>query len=342
MKLKFGNLELKNNVLMAPLCGVTDLPFRRLAVEQGAGLVHTEMVSCAALVRDSHKTVRIMDLAEDEHPVGIQLFGCNPEEMAEAARMVEAHGADVIGINFGCPVPKVVKHNGGSALLKEPATIGKIVAAVVKASSKPVIPKIRTGWDAQSVNAEEVGKTIEDAGAHGLMIHGRTRAQKFSGYADWDVIAGVKAKLSIPVIGNGDLMKPEDSIRMMEKTGVDGVLLARGAMGNPWLISRTIGLLENGETPAEPDFDSRLATLQRHFSLMFEYKGTHGLAEMRKHAMWYLKGLPGSAEVRNRLNQSLDFNEIIGLLQDYRERLRLGLVVSAPEVSGVEPEMAAV
>lgn len=319
--LKFRDLELKNRVLMAPLCGVTDLPFRQLALEQGAGLVHTEMVSSAALVRDSRKTVRIMDLAPGEFPVGIQLFGCDPEDMAEAARIVDEHGADVIGINFGCPVPKVVKHNGGSAMLKDPEGIFKVVSAVVKATSKPVVPKIRTGWDADSVNAVEVGRRIEDAGAHGLMVHGRTRAQRFSGLADWDLIGRVKKALHIPVIGNGDLLKPEDTLRMMESTGVDGVLLARGAMGNPWLISRSIALLERGEQLPEPAWAERLGTLQRHFKLMFDYKGPHGLVEMRKHAMWYLKGLPGCAEVRNLINQSVDFPEITGLLEDYGRRL---------------------
>jgi tRNA-dihydrouridine synthase B len=199
--LKFKNLEMKNPLLMSPLCGVTDRPFRALVREQGAALTHTQMVSCAALVRSkSAKTVRIMDLGDDETPVGIQLFGCDPLEMAEACRIVDEHGADLISINFGCPVPKVVTHNGGSAMLKEPHSLQAVVKAVTAATSKPVVPKIRIGWDSDNVNAVEIGLRCQDAGAAGLVIHGRTRAQGYSGKANWDVIADVKKALDIPVM----------------------------------------------------------------------------------------------------------------------------------------------
>jgi tRNA-dihydrouridine synthase B len=320
--LKFKNLEMRNPLLMSPLCGVTDLPFRRLVAEQGAALTHTQMVSCAALVRSkSAKTVRIMDLGEDEDPVGIQLFGCDPSEMAESARLVTEHGADLVSINFGCPVPKVVKHNGGSAMLKEPESLQAVVKAVVAATDKPVVPKIRIGWDQDHVNAVDIGLRCQDAGAAGLVIHGRTRAQGYAGRANWDVIAAVKRALDIPVIGNGDLFTPEEISAAMRDYGVDGVMLGRGAMGNPWLFGRGLKYLETGQAGPEPGAVEKVRGLLRHLRLNWEYKGAHGLAEMRKQSMWYLKGLPWAAEVRNAVNKTLELPEIEGILEDYARRL---------------------
>ena len=320
--LKFKNLKMKNPLLMSPLCGVTDLPFRALVREQGAALTHTQMVSCAALVRSkSAKTVRIMDLGPDESPVGIQLFGCDPAEMAESCRITDAHGADLISINFGCPVPKVVKHNGGSAMLKEPEHLSAVVRAVVAATEKPVVPKIRIGWDQDQVNAVEIGKRCQDAGAAGLVIHGRTRAQGYSGRANWDVIASVKKALDIPVIGNGDLFTPLEIKNAMDQYGVDGVMLGRGAMGNPWLFGRAAQYLETGTSSPEPGPAMRVRGLLRHLQLNWEYKGAWGLAEMRKQSMWYLKGLPWAAEVRNAVNKTLELPEIESLLNDYLKRL---------------------
>ena len=316
-KLKLKNLEIANNVWMAPLCGVTDLPFRGLVKEQGAGLVHTEMVSSAALARDSKKTFRYMELSGLEHPVSIQLFGCDPAEMGEAARLVDAWGADAIGINFGCPVPKVVNHNGGSALLKEPATVFKVVREVARATDKPVLPKIRLGWDENSVNAVEIGRLVEQAGAAALMIHGRTRSQRFSGRANWDAIAEVKRAVSIPVIGNGDLTRPEEVAEALRNHGVDGVLLARGAMGNPWLFSRSLRLLETGDAGPETPDEDRVLGFLRHAGLAHGYRGAQGLVELRKLAPAYLKGLPRSAELRQNLNQTSDFARVDGLLRDY-------------------------
>lgn len=314
--LKLGNLELANPLTMSPLCGVTDLPFRRLVQKHGASLTHTQMVSCAALVRSaSDKTRRLMELADDEGPVGIQLFGCDPAEMAEAARLAEKEGADLISINFGCPVPKVIKHNGGSAMMKEPDRLEAVVRAVVAATKLPVVPKIRAGWDEGSRNAVEVGLRIEQAGAAGVAIHGRTRSQGYGGEADWSLIADLKKALKIPVIGNGDLFSPEKILWALEHSGVDGVMLGRGAMGNPWIFSRTL------KAASAPSALERVSTLLEHMRANFEYKGPHGLAEMRKLAMWYLKGLPFAAETRAALNQTLDMAECEGLLSDYLTKL---------------------
>ncbi|MES2202639.1 MAG: tRNA dihydrouridine synthase DusB [candidate division FCPU426 bacterium] len=319
----FKDLKLANPLLMSPLCGVTDLPFRALVREAGAALTHTQMVSCAALVRSaSTKTFKIMELAKNETPVGIQLFGCDPAEMAESARMVDQHGADLISINFGCPVPKVVKHNGGSAMLKEPEALQKICEAVVKSTDKPVVPKIRVGWDFDSINALDIGRRVEDAGAAGLVIHGRTRSQGYSGKANWDVIAQVKSRLKIPVIGNGDLFTPEDIVNAMEQSGVDGVMLGRGAMGSPWLFSRALSLLQTGKAAPEPSAVEKIEALLKHLRMNFAFKGAWGLAEMRKQSMGYLKGLPWAAETRNKLNLTLDMDEIEGLLADYKAKLK--------------------
>ena len=330
---KFKNLELKNPLIMSPLCGVTDLPYRSLVVEQGASLVHTQMVSCAALVRGQERTFGIMDLSPDERPVGVQLFGCKPWEMSEAARIVEARGADLVSINFGCPVPKVIKHNGGSGMLREPETLQQVVKAVVDATSLPVVPKIRTGWDKDSVNAVDIARRVEQAGAHGIAVHGRTRAQGYGGQADWDLIAEIKKAVSIPVIGNGDLFEPADITRAMEQSGVDAVMIGRGGMGNPWLFSRTLEWMEKGEAPGPTSAVERVRTLKRHNQLMFDYKGPHGLAEMRKHAMWYLKGLPHASEVRAQINRTLDRETVFEILDEYLQRLENQASAPAPRAA---------
>jgi tRNA-dihydrouridine synthase B len=293
--------------------------------EQGAGLVHTQMVSCSALVRggvNNRKTKEIMALSPTEGPVGIQLFGADPAEMAESARQATAEGCHLVSINFGCPVPKVVKHNGGSALLKEPELVQAITAAVVAATALPVVPKIRLGWDSASVNAVEIARRIEQAGAAALVVHGRTRAQGYGGTADWATIADVKKAVSIPVIGNGDLFTPQDIALQLKQSGVDGVMLGRGAMGNPWLFGRALGLLRDGADPGAPEAPARVAMLRRHVAHSVERRGPGALPEMRKHAMWYLKGLPGSAEQRAKLNATLDLQEVMGILDGYLEWLQ--------------------
>ncbi|MGH7441299.1 MAG: tRNA dihydrouridine synthase DusB [bacterium] len=319
--MRLGGLAIPNNLWMSPLCGVTDIPFRTLVKEQGAGLVHTQMVSCAALARNGDSNQRsqeIMALAPGEGPVGIQLFGCDLEEMALGARMVEEKGADLVSINFGCPVPKVVKHNGGSALLKEPTTVEAVTRAVVRATRLPVVPKIRLGWDEASVNAVEIAQRIEQAGAVALVVHGRTRSQGYGGRADWGVIAAVKRAVAIPVIGNGDLFTPADISLQLRESGVDGVMLGRGAMGNPWLFRRALEVLDGRPDPGTASAVERVAVLARHTALAHERRGRTALAEMRKHAMWYLKGLPEAAERRRELNATLDFGEIQAILESYR------------------------
>jgi nifR3 family TIM-barrel protein len=318
--LRLGALETPNNLWMSPLCGVTDIPFRALVHEQGAGLVHTQMVSCAALVRggdNNRRTRSIMALSPTEGPVGIQLFGCDPGEMAESARQAQAEGAHTISLNFGCPVPKVVKHNGGSALLKEPHTVEAVTRAVVRACTLPVIPKIRLGWDEGSVNAVEIAGRCEQAGAAAIVVHGRTRAQGYGGQADWDAIAAVKQAVGIPVIGNGDLFTPADIALQLGQSGVDGVMLGRGAMGNPWIFSRALALLDGKGDPGAPDALARVAMLRRHVALAFAHRGAPALAEMRKHAMWYLKGLPNAAERRAQINATLDLDAVLGILDAY-------------------------
>jgi tRNA-dihydrouridine synthase B len=335
---RLGGLTIANNLWMSPLCGVTDIPFRALVTEQGAGLVHTQMVSCAALVRggDSNRRTReIMSLAPGEGPVGIQLFGCDLEEMAEGARQVEKEGAHLVSLNFGCPVPKVVKHNGGSALLKEPATISAVTEAVVKATSLPVVPKIRLGWDEASVNAVEIARRIEQAGGSALVVHGRTRSQGYGGRADWGTIAAVKRAVSIPVIGNGDLFTPADIALQLAESGVDGVMLGRGAMGNPWLFSRALAVLGGQADPGAPSAETRVTTLRRHIGMAHERRGRPALAEMRKHAMWYLKGLPEAAERRRALNATLEFPEITAILGDYA-----GWLKDHPEALAADREAA--
>jgi len=336
--IRLGSSVIENNLWMSPLCGVTDIPFRALVKEQGAGLVHTQMVSCAALVRggDSNRRTReIMALASGEGPVGIQLFGCELDEMAESARLVEKEGADLVSLNFGCPVPKVVKHNGGSALLKEPATVGAVTRAVVRATKLPVVPKIRLGWDEASVNAVEIAQRIEQAGAAALVVHGRTRSQGYGGRADWRTIAAVKKAVSIPVIGNGDLFTPQDIALQLAESGVDGVMLGRGAMGNPWLFSRALAVLRGEADPGAPSAQTRVATLRRHIGLSHSRRGQPALAEMRKHAMWYLKGLPEAAERRRELNATLDFDEITAILDAY-----LGWLDAHPEMLAADREGA--
>ena len=336
--IQVGDLTLPNNLWMSPLCGITDIPFRALVKEQGAGLVHTQMVSCAALARGGNADRRsssIMALSATEGPVGIQLFGCDLAEMAEGARRAEAQGAHVVSLNFGCPVPKVVRHNGGSALLKEPNTVEAVVRAVVAATKLPVMPKIRIGWDSASVNAVEIAQRCEAAGASALVIHGRTRAQGYSGRADWNVIAAVKKAVRLPIIGNGDLFTPEDIVLQLGQSGVDGVMLGRGAMGNPWIFKRALELLRDGVAGPQPSATERVAMLARHIDMAHEYRGVGVLAEMRKHSMWYLKGLPGASEVRAKLNSTLDFAEIQAVLRAYLDHL-----IAHPELVATGREAA--
>ena len=313
--IKIGNIELENPFLLAPLAGVTDAPFRRICKEQGAAFVYSEMISGKGLLYNDKNTEKLLHIYAEEKPVAYQIFGSEPEVMENAAKMLAPRENATIDINMGCPVPKIVKNGEGSALLKTPDLVSDIVRAVVRGAGKPVTVKIRIGWDANSINAVEIAKIIEEAGASWIAVHGRTREQFYSGKADWSEIKKVKQALSIPVIGNGDTCSAEDALRMMEETGCDGVLIARGAMGNPWIFREAVSLWSKGKKLEPPCLDEKIATIKRHLFDVVELKGEHvGIREMRKHIAWYLKGTRNSAEVRGKVNTAKDADEILALL----------------------------
>lgn len=303
MSLRIGNVVADNQVVAAPMAGVSNLAYRTLVKEMGAGLIVTEMVSDHALLYGHQQTRAMLRLSREERPTGIQLFGGSPETMAEAARIVEAEAEpDYIDINMGCPAPKICKGGGGSALLREPVLAGQIIEAVVKAVSVPVTVKIRIGWDDASVNAVEMARLAEACGAQAVTVHGRTRAQHYSGEARWDVIRQVVEAVSIPVIGNGDAWTPERAKQLLDTTGAAGVAIARPALGNPWIFRRTAHYLATGELLPEPTVEDRVAVALRHLQMLVELKGEHtGVREFRKHAAYYTKTVRGGAAARNEL-----------------------------------------
>ncbi len=301
--LRIGNLEIEKPLILAPMAGVTDLPFRLLCKEQGAGLVCTEMVSAKAILYKNKNTGLLMAIDERERPAALQLFGCEPETMAEAARQIQERNFDILDVNMGCPVPKVVNNGEGSALMKDPRLAGDIVRALVKAVKKPVTVKIRKGFDEEHVNAVEMARILEDAGAAAIVVHGRTREQFYSGKADWEIIRRVKEAVSIPVIGNGDVDSPEKAAAMFRETGCDGVMIARGAQGNPWIFSRTLRYLEEGVLLPPPDRQAVKEMIFRHMEMLIVAKGAYtGIREMRKHVAWYTAGFPHSAKLRGKIN----------------------------------------
>ena len=282
---------------------MTDLPFRLLCKEQGAGLVCTEMVSAKAILYKNKNTGLLMAIDERERPAALQLFGCEPETMAEAARQIQERNFDILDVNMGCPVPKVVNNGEGSALMKNPRLAGDIVRALVKAVKKPVTVKIRKGFDEDQVNAVEMARILEDAGAAAIAVHGRTREQFYSGKADWEIIRRVKEAVSVPVIGNGDVDSPEKAAAMFRETGCDGVMIARGAQGNPWIFSRTLRYLEEGVLLPPPDRQAVKEMIFRHMEMLIAAKGAYtGIREMRKHVAWYTAGFPHSAKLRGKIN----------------------------------------
>ncbi len=297
-------------VILAPMAGITDVPFRLLCKEQGADVMVTEMISAKALYYGNKNTLPLMQLEEEEKPVGIQIFGSEPELMAQMARKIQDRGFAFIDINMGCPVPKIVNNKEGSALMKNPKLAGQIVKAVSGAVDLPVTVKIRKGFDETDANAPELAAVLEENGAAAVAVHGRTRVQYYTGKADWDIIRKVKETVSIPVIGNGDIFCGEDVINMREYTGCDGVMVARGAKGNPWIF-REIRAALSGETiPERPEETEVTAMLLRHAALSVRYKGEKmGIREMRKHTAWYTKGLHGSSGLRNAVNQVTTFCE---------------------------------
>jgi tRNA-dihydrouridine synthase B len=322
--IQLGPLTIAHPVALAPMAGVTNWPFRLLCKEKGCGLVVTEFVSDKALQYGSRKTMDMIELLDEERPAGIQLFGSDADTMARAAVIVaERQHPDLIDINMGCPAPKVTKGRGGSSLLKEPDTAEAIVRAVIKAVAPlPVTVKMRIGWDSCTVNGVDMARRLEDAGAMMLTVHGRTREQHYAGEADWDVIGQVARTVRIPVLGNGDIASPEDAAHRLQTSGCAGIAIGRGALGNPWIFRRTAHYLETGELLPEPDAQERVSTALRHLALMIAYKGEHlAVREMRKHAAWYLKGLWGSAEARNRVNQTETADAMRAELRTFLDQL---------------------
>lgn len=315
MELRIGNTILENNVILAPMAGVTDLPFRLLCREQGAGCVVTEMVIAKAILYNNRNTKELMQIHPQERPAAIQLFGSDPDIMAQIAARIEDGPYDFIDVNMGCPVPKVVNNGEGSALMKNPKQAEKVLSAMVKAVKKPVTVKFRKGFNDTSVNAVEFAKMAEGSGVAAVAVHGRTREQYYSGKADWDIIRQVKEAVKIPVIGNGDIFTPQDAGRMMEETGCDGIMVARGAKGNPWIFRRINHYLDTGEILPGPSIEEIQAMILRHGHMLAAYKGEQtAMREMRGHVAWYTKGMPHSAALRNEINQVETLKGLAGLL----------------------------
>ncbi|SCM81863.1 putative tRNA-dihydrouridine synthase 1 [uncultured Sporomusa sp.] len=318
--MQIGKLKLANPVILAPMAGVTDLPFRLLAKEMGCGLVYSEMVSDKGLIYDNVHTKKLLAIDERERPVALQIFGSEPDRMGQAATIVANAGADIIDINMGCPTNKIVRNGEGSALMLSPDLAYRIIAAVVTAAGDvPVTVKFRKGWDDKSVNAVEIAKLAEQAGAAAVSVHGRTREQFYSGQADWKIIREVKQAVGIPVIGNGDVRTPHDAKRLLTETGCDGIMVGRGAQGNPWIFRQIIHYLATGEILLPPGLDERIDMLLRHLDMLVEHKGEYvGIREMRSHAAWYTKGLHKSAELRLTFNQAASKADFIRIMEDYR------------------------
>ena len=323
-KLQIGNVTLDNPVILAPMAGVSDLPFRLLCREMGAALVCMEMVSAKAIYYNNKNTDSLMEIHPEEVPASLQLFGSDPQILAEMAKRIEERPFSILDLNMGCPVPKVVNNGEGSALMKDPKLVEQILTALVKAINKPVTVKIRKGFDDAHINAVEMAKVAEASGAAAIAVHGRTREQYYSGRADWDIIRQVKEAVKIPVIGNGDILTPEDAIRIEEQTGCDGFMIARGAQGNPWIFAQILHYFKTGEHLPKPTAEEMVQMMLRHAKMQLAFKGDYtGIREIRKHAAWYTAGYPNAARLRSAINEVESYEqleELFGRFLTYNEK----------------------
>lgn len=321
---KIGNVEIKNQIVLAPMAGISNTSYRKIIKEMGAGLIYAEMVSDKAIMYSNEKTFDLLKMSEEERPISQQIFGSDVESFVAAAKIIEEKmHPDIIDINMGCPVPKVaIRAQAGSALLKDPDKIYEIVHAVVHAVNVPVTVKIRSGWDEKHINAVDVAKKCESAGASAIAIHARTRSQGYSGKADWSIIKQVKEAISIPVIGNGDVTSPQLAKQMLEETNCDAVMIGRGVLGNPWLIKECVEYLEKGSLSQPVSFIEKVNMMKRHYQLLLEDKNEKAaLLEIRSFIIWYLKGMPKSKEIKNLICQSKTSEEMFNIIEEYRKFL---------------------